>query len=259
MDGSRQALSAKHGTGSPKASCAAGDFVCGRCTRARASQQVVADCGATLIVCPASILQQWQSEIIKHTQPGALKVITYLGQNKTSLESAMLKADEGHQRVDAGPIRKGKHSGQGVVSAQDLAAADVVLTTYDVLKRDVHHQADPDSQGKTFRTRKRYEVCRCCTLHATGCSSQCLCECFSAYELLSAGSCTAVMCVILNVKLTKAAKTLQSLPEEVQILVTTIFLHAVYCFWLAYAGGESAFMRCRRTQLPGQFLAPYSG
>lgn len=144
--------------------------MCGRCTRARASQQVVTDCGATLIVCPASILQQWQSEIAKHTQPGALRVITYLGQNKTSLDSVTADAPmgedlpiDGTQKAWEGPVtkgRKGKNSGQGVVSAQDLASADVVLTTYDVLKRDVHHQADPDQQGKTFRTRKRYEVCQ---------------------------------------------------------------------------------------------------
>ena len=156
-----------------------GDFVCGRCTRARASHQVVTDCGATLIVCPASILQQWQSEIAKHTQPGALRVITYLGQNKTCLDS--LPATGAAPMDDALPIgatqrageepvrkgRKGKHSGQDVVSAQDLASADVVLTTYDVLKRDVHHQADPDQQGKTFRTRKRYEVW-CTPLQAIG-------------------------------------------------------------------------------------------
>ena len=148
----------------------AGDFVCGRCTRARASEQVVSECGATLIVCPASILQQWQTEIAKHTHPGALKVITYLGQNRTSLDTQTVDQANGDPFAvptpqpaegskKGSPARKGKHSGQGVISAADLAAADIVLTTYDVLKRDVHHQADPELQGKTFRTGKRYEVC----------------------------------------------------------------------------------------------------
>ena len=145
--------------------------MCGRCTRARASQQVVSDCGATLIVCPASILQQWQSEITKHTQPGALKVITYLGQHKTSLHSLKPQSVRSGRNVPVpdlgkGPRdgekgradRTGKYSGQGVVSAEDLAAADVVLTSYDVLKRDLHHQADPQQHSRTFRTRKRYEV-----------------------------------------------------------------------------------------------------
>ena len=160
-----------------------GDFVCGQCLKARASQQAAADCGATLIICPASILQQWQSEIAKHTQPGALRVLTYLGQgNTTAIPSAdipgaantaeaagkagisnlTMALAEGQQAQQAqqvmGKQRKGKHSGQGVVSAAHLAAADVVLTTYDVLQRDLHHWSDPEQVVKTLRTRKRYEV-----------------------------------------------------------------------------------------------------
>ena len=148
--------------------------MCGRCLKARASQHALADCGATLIICPASILQQWQSEIAKHTAPGALKVITYLGQNKTVLEPVPSTAgpagsagrlesgefESGVQQQQGGGAakRKGKHSGQGVVSAEDLAAADVVLTTYDVLQRDLHHASDPDQAVKMLRTSKRYEV-----------------------------------------------------------------------------------------------------
>lgn len=178
--------------------------MCGRCLKAKASQQAASDCGATLIICPASILQQWQSEIAKHTQPGALKVITYLGQHKTMLEpaagSAYIAGTAGSadtagsahtegtahtaasahtagtagsagvpdsdqpqsvllpQLVARGMKRKGKHSGQGVVSAKDLASADVVLTTYDILQRDLHHLSDPEQAVKTLRTHKRYEV-----------------------------------------------------------------------------------------------------
>ena len=49
-----------------------------------------------------------------------------------------------------------------VVTAADLAAADVVLTSYDVLRRDVNHCPDAGSEeagaGHSLRGRKKYEV-----------------------------------------------------------------------------------------------------
>lgn len=46
-----------------------------------------------------------------------------------------------------------------VVTAGDLAAADVVLTTYEVLRRDIHQQpAASDSGDYCMRNRKKYEV-----------------------------------------------------------------------------------------------------
>ena len=36
-----------------------GSFVCAQCQRAAAAAPVRQDCGATLVVCPTPILQQW--------------------------------------------------------------------------------------------------------------------------------------------------------------------------------------------------------
>lgn len=61
---------------------AAGAYFCQQCLRAKAASEVGSDCGATLIVCPASILHQWQTEIKKHIREGALKVVVYEGQQQ---------------------------------------------------------------------------------------------------------------------------------------------------------------------------------
>ncbi len=42
------------------------------------------------------------------------------------------------------------------MSARELAAADVVLTTYDVLKRDVARQPDLEQQTRSLRNGKRW-------------------------------------------------------------------------------------------------------
>ena len=66
----------------PPCRAAAGAYFCQQCLRAKAASEVSSDCGATLIVCPASILHQWQTEIKKHIREGALKVVVYEGQQQ---------------------------------------------------------------------------------------------------------------------------------------------------------------------------------
>jgi hypothetical protein len=69
--------------------------------------------GATLIVCPSHILDQWREEICTHADANAVKMVCYRG---------MLNS----------------HTVKCGVSVEEIQSADVVLTTYDVLKRDVY-------------------------------------------------------------------------------------------------------------------------
>ncbi|KAI3952838.1 hypothetical protein MKX01_006881 [Papaver californicum] len=91
--------------------------------------------GATLIVCPASILQQWHAEIIRHTEPGSLKVSIYEGVRNASL------------------------SATSTMDICELINADIVLTTYDVLKGDLSHDSDRhEGDRRLMRFKKRYPV-----------------------------------------------------------------------------------------------------
>ncbi|ERN04198.1 E3 ubiquitin-protein ligase SHPRH isoform X1 [Amborella trichopoda] len=112
-----------------------GDYVCPTCSELIQ----VADCttitGATLIVCPAPILSQWQTEIARHMKIGSLKTCVYEGVRGSSL-SNNLKFD-----------------------MDKLAGSDIVLTTYDVLKEDLSHDSDRhDGDRRFMRFQKRYQV-----------------------------------------------------------------------------------------------------
>ena len=82
---------------------------------------------------------------------------------------------EGQPRDAGGPRATAKSraaaggGAAGVVSAADLAAADVVLTTYDVLRHDLHHNpgvgdgdddggGDGGGRGRVGRFRRKYQV-----------------------------------------------------------------------------------------------------
>jgi E3 ubiquitin-protein ligase SHPRH len=68
------------------------------CPTCASGERPLLEARATLIVCPASILSQWRAEILRHTAPGALRVLVYTG------------------------LKRGKY-----VPPHKLAAADVIL------------------------------------------------------------------------------------------------------------------------------------
>ena len=123
------------------ADCNLPQYICGPCVRNRAKDASLLDtqCKATLIICPAPILEQWEEELARHTSQGFLKVFTYHGQ-EASLSTG--------------------GSPEDVVTAQKLAEYDVVLTTYSVLAADIHKDADIsdtlEENQRSMRHSKRY-------------------------------------------------------------------------------------------------------
>lgn len=103
-------------------------FNCSLCLEHRPKTRTA----ATLIVCPAPILAQWHSEIIRHTRPGSLKICIYEGARNIP-NSVMLRN-----------------------VTKDLENADIVLATYDVLKEDLSH--DSDQNGRVMRFKKEYPI-----------------------------------------------------------------------------------------------------
>ncbi|KAJ3092676.1 hypothetical protein HK102_004409 [Quaeritorhiza haematococci] len=103
-------------------------FVCDRCkVKANPSKQEndLTESGATLIIAPISILHQWVSEIARHTP--SLRCFIYNGiKHHPTLTPAML-----------------------------ASKFDVVLTTYDVLTKEVHHARPPPD--RKLRREKKYE------------------------------------------------------------------------------------------------------
>jgi len=105
------------------------DFECGRCRAWRAAAPLRSRCGATLVVCPASLVEQWRRELLRHIGNDddddgmpALRVRVYSGQSQAA----------------GGP---GGH-GASVVTAAELGSYDVVITSYDVLRGELHRGSD---------------------------------------------------------------------------------------------------------------------
>ncbi|XP_030929365.1 E3 ubiquitin-protein ligase SHPRH-like [Quercus lobata] len=112
-----------------------GEHICPLCLELIQATESPVATGATLIVCPAPILPQWHAEIIRHTHPGSLKTCIYEGVKITPL------------------------SNTSVADISELVGADIVLTTYDVLKEDLSHDSDRhEGDRRLMRFQKRYPV-----------------------------------------------------------------------------------------------------
>ncbi|ETW08388.1 hypothetical protein, variant 1 [Aphanomyces invadans] len=112
------------------------EFYCEGCLR-----RVVPDWAATttLIISPESIHKQWKREILRHTKPDSISIMSYGG-----IKSL-------RQRLKGRPSPEWKYC-----RAPELAKFDVVLTTYEALKDDLHHVAA--TEESTLRQRKRYRI-----------------------------------------------------------------------------------------------------
>uniref|UniRef100_A0A0D9X2Z0 RING-type domain-containing protein n=1 Tax=Leersia perrieri TaxID=77586 RepID=A0A0D9X2Z0_9ORYZ len=110
-------------------------YICTLCSELIEAAQTNISSHATLIVCPSPILAQWHSEITRHTRPGSLKVCIY----------------EGAKNLDLTSTPKNDMA--------EISTADIVLTTYDVLKEDLSHDSDRyDGDRRFLRYQKRYPV-----------------------------------------------------------------------------------------------------
>ena len=81
--------------------------------------------GATLIITPPTILEQWKTEIAEHAPH--LRVVHYEG------------------------MRAGKRKLKEIVG--DLASCDIVLTTYNVISKEVHYVAEKPDRAMRNRPR----------------------------------------------------------------------------------------------------------
>ena len=94
------------------------------------SERQLRPTGATLIIAPSSLLDQWMAELKKHAPK--LNVTYYSG----------FKSFVRNKKDEATAI---KH----------LASSDVVMTTYEVLRPEVHLALEPPA--RSMRGEKRYE------------------------------------------------------------------------------------------------------
>ncbi|KAJ8314477.1 hypothetical protein KUTeg_006627 [Tegillarca granosa] len=106
--------------------------------------------GATLIISPSSICHQWVDEILKHIKKESLKVFY----------PVLLKDYNNHNFMFYSNVQV--YTGvnkQGFIQPMTLAQQDIVLTTYETLRKEIDYVDLPHSNsegGRKFRYAKRF-------------------------------------------------------------------------------------------------------
>ena len=94
--------------------------------------RVPVELGTTLIVCPETILLQWESEIRRHVQPGKLRYAVFKGETPN-----FSKADVPHPSL--------------ICRAEQFRDFDIIITTYDVLSEALRRNESSEAQKKIHR------------------------------------------------------------------------------------------------------------
>eukprot|EP00741_Cyanophora_paradoxa_P013784 tig00020710_g13306.t1 len=135
--------------------------------------------GATLVVCPDAIREQWRAEARRHAPHLKLFVYEGLRSREGQAEAEAAEAGEATGKVETTPRKRrssgkksasGKKGGGGgeegwgpeaaeeaAVRAEELAGCDLVLTTYTVLRSEVNYSQQADVL-RALRFQKRYDV-----------------------------------------------------------------------------------------------------
>ena len=106
-----------------------------RMAHVKADPEGLKSSGATLIITPPAILEQWKEELKKHAP--SLSVHHYTGIKRTPSN------------------RIGKEQTDDDILMNELAGFDVVLTTYNVISREIHYAAA--APRRNLRHEKRFE------------------------------------------------------------------------------------------------------
>ena len=129
-----------------------------KCLHCLSSSPRKLPCGATLIVCPMAILGQWESELQKHSRAGTCNVLVYKGikvlsdvvrntkKKKKPKKTKKRKRDQKQDQKQNNPAAATDADDDDNNNERCIGVHpcyfdrfDVVLTTYSVLRREIHH------------------------------------------------------------------------------------------------------------------------